>query len=62
MEAQRIPKILNDISQRMITDKVRELLTPIQLKQNIENKELKQIFDDLAGFIKGKASLIEETA
>lgn len=41
LEAQRIPKILNEISQKMITEKVRELLTPMQLKQSLENKELK---------------------
>jgi CHASE3 domain sensor protein len=46
----------------MISEKVRELLTPIQLRQNMETKELKQILDDLAVFIKSKVTLIEDTA
>jgi hypothetical protein len=35
----------------MITDKIREVLTPIQMKQNMENKELKQILDEMSSFI-----------
>jgi len=46
----------------MVSDKVRELLTPIQLRQSMETKDLKSILDDLSIFIKGKVSLIEETA
>lgn len=62
IESQRLPKTLNDISNKMISDKVRELINPIKIKQSLENKELKSIFDDLSKFIKTKVSLIEDTA
>lgn len=46
----------------MITEKIREVLTPIQMKQNMENKELKQILDEMSSFIYSKVGLIDETS
>ena len=60
IEGQRVQELLNDISKRMISDRVREILTPIQLNQNMEMKDLRQAIDDINNFIENKIVMIEE--
>jgi alanyl-tRNA synthetase len=60
IEGQRVQELLNDISKRMISDRVREILTPIQLNQNMEMKDLRQAINDINNFIENKIVMIEE--
>lgn len=60
IEGQRVQELLNDISKRMISDRVREILTPIQLNQNMEMKDLRQAIDDINNFLENKIVMIEE--
>lgn len=60
IEGQRVQELLNDISKRMISDRVREILTPIQLNQNMEMKDIRQAIDDINTFIENKIVMIEE--
>jgi len=44
LEGQRIEEVLNDISRRMVTNLVRELLTPVTLDHNVQIKKIASQF------------------
>ena len=44
LEGQRIEEVLNDISRRMVSNLVRELLTPVTLDHNVQIKKIASQF------------------
>ena len=58
LEGQRIEEVLNDISRRMVSNLVRELLTPVTLDHNVQIKKIASQFVKMQSIVSEHSNFI----